>query len=1779
MTADRKRATLLAGAIALAVWTTAVAQTSSHVGATSPAQSKRLPPTADMPARGEGGPIPGRIELPEAVQSTFTTPDGFTHFRLDVNSGCLFADHNYMLSIPVDPAKMHKISYLMTNYDVDYNDPQGCPGGPEVDLMNFNGKLLGILAGANNSWSINTYPLTQSQLVNGSNAIHITTDSTGTGCWCVGVGYLEVKAKIDFKVKEYTPQNNDKNRDFHAAKVDITTTFTVEYDTATLTANTYKVEYRDAAGNWQPVAGTFTQLAPEKFRFTPNADLKDGVRYRATVVSGTNGVKGKNGGKLDADVVSYFWTVPDMSVTDNFDYGSGSKCPPSMTPCPGLDLAIFNTARNKAMVPNKNAVARVYHRWKRHTEVHVDDQVKEVQVKDSLGSKGTLQQVVKRPDRYTAAEIAAAQHTVNIYHNPGTNFSYSLECTPLPQTNAVPVKFTQTRNLSSTGSSPTMKFDYYFLKDGAWSGGVPAAAKTEGRTLMTTGSQQITDQFPVIGTTYSEKGDHSIGYTMTGNTIVDSVCTVVNEVNCPYWIFFSSKKKELECAYEKLETMRGGHKFVAATVNNQLCPIATGFAMRGKVFFHQFGQGANQYTITHEVGHIYGISKANNPTPGHRNNSTGVEGFQVRTKQNRSYVENNEVSLMFTSAQPHKWVDNTDYDDLIAAGITSSFQFGPKTEAQDTVGPYLIVSGYADAATAVLSSVFLQDSPNDATDPTGTHTVELLDGSDNVLSSANVTPGVDLIVDELVPGAGPRPAGELGPPPLSPYFTVSLPWSASAQKIRVRLGATVLLTYNRTAAAPTASFTSPSEGATLTGTTAVVWSGSDADSPGLAYQLQLSEDGGATFKPLIPLTDATSYSLDSTLLASGSGRVLRVLVTDGFNTAYATRNVSVSNALAVSGVNPPDTQTGVAATTSAGATFTSDVNTATLFAGFKMVQQGDTTGLGGTITYYTGTRSFVFQPDSPLLDSTMYVVSLTGVQDVNGNSLAAPFQWSFTTGPDTTPPLVVAVSPTAGEIGTPLNPLIVAQLNEVMTASTVNGSSFQVTGPGNVAVPGVVTYNTLVDQAVFTPSSPLSPNTTYSAVLTTDAQDLAGNPLGAAASWSFTTGSDTNAIGLRLLDSYGDQPLDDDGDGLFDRLLILIDVEVKTTSYYNVNARLLDKNGHLIEWKSPGFYYLYPGAYTLGIWFTGAVIRGHNVDGPYTLDSLNFYDYNNPGNFDTRFEVYQTFPYQVSQFFSLMTFSGLPDQVVEKGTTRDNAFNLRDYTTHLTQPVSSVTYSIFINSDPSVGVTIDGSANIDINPGPSVEAESDVTIEAKDTLGNLVHSTFHVSVQAAAPKTLTPTYPAKLRPNASQDVLIDIYDQFGRLFTQPVTVDFQSTFGSMTPPSIQTSTGHATSSFSPGGAGGTAFITATSGDASGQFSIVSGYSTGDINAAGLLVDPVADGASSDGNGVFEPGETVFVRPSWTNTTPAPALLTGAASLFTGPAGPTYNLTDSAADYGSIASNATSNCATATGNCYEMSVSSVTGQSLQEGPTVARPSTHWDATFTETLTGVDPLLRTLHIGQSFTDVPKNHVFYQFVERILHNGVTTGCTGTTYCPDDNVFRLQMAVFIARSQAGGDANVPVSGSAQGNPYNCVSGGQSQFTDIAADNPFCRHVHYIFSTGVTTGCITTPPRQYCPSDNVTRGQMALFIARAVAGSDAAVPVSYGPDPTTGRSYSCNPASPNLFFTDVQTSDIFCRHTHYLWAKNVISGFPDGSFGPALLVSRGAMSKFLANGFSMKLY
>lgn len=49
--------------------------------------------------------------------------------------------------------------------------------------------------------------------------------------------------------------------------------------------------------------------------------------------------------------------------------------------------------------------------------------------------------------------------------------------------------------------------------------------------------------------------------------------------------------------------------------------------------------------------------------------------------------------------------------------------------------------------------------------------------------------------------------------------------------------------------------------------------------------------------------------------------------------------------------------------------------------------------------------------------------------------------------------------------------------------------------------------------------------------------------------------------------------------------------------------------------------------------------------------------------------------------------------------------------------------------------------------------------------------------------------------------------------------------------------------------------------------------------------------------------------------------------------------------------------------------------------------------------------------TFGDVPTSHPFFQFIEALAKSGITAGCGGGNYCPNNPVTRGQMAVFLAK------------------------------------------------------------------------------------------------------------------------------------------------------------------------
>jgi hypothetical protein len=295
---------------------------------------------------------------------------------------------------------------------------------------------------------------------------------------------------------------------------------------------------------------------------------------------------------------------------------------------------------------------------------------------------------------------------------------------------------------------------------------------------------------------------------------------------------------------------------------------------------------------------------------------------------------------------------------------------------------------------------------------------------------------------------------------------------------------------------------------------------------------------------------------------------------------------------------------------------------------------------------------------------------------------------------------------------------------------------------------------------------------------------------------------------------------------------------------------------------------------------------------------------------------------------------------------------------------------------------------------------------------------------------------------------------------------------------------------------------------------------------------VAD--ASPGNLVWEPGETVGLRPNWLNVNGAAQTFGGTLTNITGPAGGVYGITDGTGDYGTVANNANATCT----DCYSVTV---------DNPTV-RPQQHWDASALETITpdAQGQVKRwSLHLGKSFTDVPNTNPFYRFVETLFHKGVTGGCGGTNYCPSTPTTRDQMSVFVLVAKEGAG-------------YTPVACGTPVFNDVPASSPFCRYIEELFRRGVVSGC---GGGAYCPTSAVTRDQMAIFVLRTL-------------DPALNP-----PACGAPMFTDVPASSPFCRWIEELARRGVVTGCGNGNYCPSASVTREQMGVFISATFGLTLY
>jgi len=288
----------------------------------------------------------------------------------------------------------------------------------------------------------------------------------------------------------------------------------------------------------------------------------------------------------------------------------------------------------------------------------------------------------------------------------------------------------------------------------------------------------------------------------------------------------------------------------------------------------------------------------------------------------------------------------------------------------------------------------------------------------------------------------------------------------------------------------TASFSVPMDSLTITAATFTLKQGTTVIAGVVSYS-----GITATFTPASDLTPNTVYT---GTITTGAKNKAGTPLENNYVWSFTTGSISGPTVIST---DPTNNATGVLLTKTVTATFSMAMNPLTITTATFTVRQG-LTAVAGTVSYSGTTASF--NPTIPLDPNTVYVCTITnGATNVAGTPLEANYVWAFTT-EVLSAPKVVLTDPANNATDVVLNKMVTATFSEIMDPLTLNATTFTLK-QGTTPVVGIISY--FGKTVSFTPSSPLLPNTLYTATITTGAKNVAGTPMAADYVWTFTTGA------------------------------------------------------------------------------------------------------------------------------------------------------------------------------------------------------------------------------------------------------------------------------------------------------------------------------------------------------------------------------------------------------------------------------------------------------------------------------------------------------------------------------------------------------------------------------------------------------------------------------------------------------------------------------------------------
>ena len=256
----------------------------------------------------------------------------------------------------------------------------------------------------------------------------------------------------------------------------------------------------------------------------------------------------------------------------------------------------------------------------------------------------------------------------------------------------------------------------------------------------------------------------------------------------------------------------------------------------------------------------------------------------------------------------------------------------------------------------------------------------------------------------------------------------------------------------------------------------------------------------ATLTPSAPLSPSSYYLLylcGYTNLAGRQGSC--------FESTFFTGNSVVTGALTVTTINPSSAQTGVPLNADVTAVLSNNIDPTTVSNSSITVTPSGGSAIAGTVTLGSNGVTLTFVPAAALSASTVYNVSVSGINDIDGNAVT-PFASAFTTGTTTYGSgsfTLVSTSPTNGATNVAVTSPVTFTMSNLINPASVNPQSVEICYHtcGGEYVAG--TFSVSGATVTFTPLTQY-PGNTVMGMYVYGLTDEAGNPAYVSAG-TFTT--------------------------------------------------------------------------------------------------------------------------------------------------------------------------------------------------------------------------------------------------------------------------------------------------------------------------------------------------------------------------------------------------------------------------------------------------------------------------------------------------------------------------------------------------------------------------------------------------------------------------------------------------------------------------------------------------